>query len=190
MTDITPLSYEDFLNEGSATWNSVADYIHGVNVTKGFWPENVADRNVGEALCLIHSEISEAFEAVVTGDQDDKIPEYSGFSAEIADTMIRVLDLGGALGADFDTINWYDTEGVVTVSPFTSVVEDLLVAHLLVSRALEHDRKGRREDMLAELVSLFAYCMELLYKHGIPLAVIFDKVAYNIGRPFKHGKAY
>lgn len=189
MTDITPLSYEDFLNEGSATWNSAAEYVHSVNVSKGFWPENVADRNVGEALCLIHSEISEAFEGALSGDQDDKIPDYSGFSAEIADTMIRALDLGGALGADFDSINW-DTEEGPLVSPFTSVSEDLMLAHLIVSQALEADRKGRRDDMLGALVDLFALCMEILYKHGTPLNVIFDKVAYNIGRPFKHGKAY
>jgi len=48
-------------------------------------------------IALIHSELSEALEAdrkqIVN---DDKIPEFTGIEAELADTVIRILDLAGS----------------------------------------------------------------------------------------------
>lgn len=48
-------------------------------------------------IALIHSELSEALEAdrkqIVN---DDKIPEFTGIEAELADTVIRIFDLAGA----------------------------------------------------------------------------------------------
>lgn len=66
---------------------------------------NKKDRNVGELLCLIHSEISEAMEGARKNLMDDKLPHRSMFEVELADALIRIfdlaaahkLDLGGAL---------------------------------------------------------------------------------------------
>lgn len=53
-----------------------------------------ADRNIGEAIALMHSELSEGLEADRAGNPpDDKVPEFSGLEAELADTVIRILDL-------------------------------------------------------------------------------------------------
>jgi hypothetical protein len=53
-----------------------------------------AKRNVGEAIALMHSELSEGLEADRAGNPpDDKVPEFSGLEAELADTVIRILDL-------------------------------------------------------------------------------------------------
>lgn len=66
---------------------------------------------VSSKIALIHSELSEALEALRDNiENDDKIKEYSGYEAEMADTLIRVLDLsgssklniGGALQAKLD----------------------------------------------------------------------------------------
>ncbi len=58
------------------------------------------DRNVGELLCLIHSEISEAMEAHRKGLWDDKLPHRPGIEVELADAVIRIADLCGGLGLD------------------------------------------------------------------------------------------
>ena len=55
---------------------------------------------VAEKLVLIHSEISEAMEAARKNLKDDKIPHRSGVEVELADAVIRILDLAGALNLD------------------------------------------------------------------------------------------
>jgi len=66
--------------------------IHKNAVNKGFWEEV----NIGEKLALIHSEVSEALEDYRAGKmniryREDGKPE--GFPVELADIIIRVLDL-------------------------------------------------------------------------------------------------
>lgn len=55
---------------------------------------------VAEKLCLIHSEISEAMEGHRKGLMDDKLPHRPAIEVELADAMIRIGDLAGALGMD------------------------------------------------------------------------------------------
>lgn len=65
---------------------------------KGFWDESV---NIGEKLALIHAEISEALEAYRRNNPpDDKLPQFSSATVELADAVIRIMDLAGGIGLD------------------------------------------------------------------------------------------
>lgn len=55
---------------------------------------------VGQKLCLIHSEISEAMEGHRKGLMDDKLPHRPMVEVELADALIRIFDLAGAMGLD------------------------------------------------------------------------------------------
>lgn len=63
------------------------------------------ERNKGELLCLIHSEISECMEGERKNLMDDKLPKRRMAEVELADALIRIFDYAGAFG--------YDLEGAV-----------------------------------------------------------------------------
>jgi hypothetical protein len=55
---------------------------------------------VAQKLCLSHSEISEAMEGHRKGLMDDKLPHRPMIEVELADAVIRICDLAGALKLD------------------------------------------------------------------------------------------
>jgi len=76
------------------------DIVDLINNPKTPWDKYVAGAIVAQKLCLSHSEISEAMEGHRKGLMDDKLPHRSMLEVELADTVIRIADLAGALGLD------------------------------------------------------------------------------------------
>ena len=66
------------------------------NSERGFWDMGVDNRNKGELIALMHSELSECLEGLRKNLKDDHIPEFSMEEAELADTLIRIFDYAAA----------------------------------------------------------------------------------------------
>ena len=74
---------------------------HQIARDHGWWDK---DRNIGEAIALVHSELSEALEALRTNKvKSEHIPAFSGFAEEMADVCIRVFDLCESQGINLES---------------------------------------------------------------------------------------
>ena len=84
--------------------NNLVTKIHNQNVIAGWWGDlhtgEPVDRNMGELLCLVHSEISEAMEGHRKDLMDDKLPHRKMLEVELADAVIRIFDIAGAYEFD------------------------------------------------------------------------------------------
>lgn len=85
------------------TLNSYAAECHAAN--QKWWTDpsgNKLNRNKGELLCLIHSEISEAMEGERKNLNDTKLTHRKMAEVELVDALIRIFDYAAAYGYDLD----------------------------------------------------------------------------------------
>lgn len=91
--------------------NDLVFYCHKAARDGGWWTNErgfdltppMVDRTrfglslIAEKLALIHSEVSEALEGVRKDKMDDHLPHHKSMTVELADAIIRICDLAGAL---------------------------------------------------------------------------------------------
>lgn len=85
--------------------NSFAVSLHTTMKQAG-WYNNAdgspKERNVGELIALIHSELSEMLEGVRKNKMDEHLPHRTSEEVEAADVLIRLFDYAGYRGLDLD----------------------------------------------------------------------------------------
>ena len=77
-------------------FNTIQARAHVEARSKGFWDKVKSD---GDFMMLMVTELAEGYEALRAGNiRDDKIPEFLGIEAELADTVIRIMDYAQGKG--------------------------------------------------------------------------------------------
>jgi len=97
------LRLNNLSDEYSAAYiNALCELVH--KDSKKWWTDiktgEPLNRNFGEMIALVHSELSEALEAHRKDLMDDKLPHRKGVDVELADALIRIFDIAGGLNID------------------------------------------------------------------------------------------
>lgn len=71
--------------------DALSAMLHEIAKDKGFWEGEYTHDKIGNKLALVHSEVTEVLEAIRKSQGSEKVVE------EIADTIIRLLDVYAAL---------------------------------------------------------------------------------------------
>ena len=83
---MTETSAENFVR----AFNVVSIAANRISREHGFWDE---ERNDGEVMALIHSEVSEALEALRNNNPtSNRLVEFTSVEEELADVIIRIMD--------------------------------------------------------------------------------------------------
>jgi hypothetical protein len=89
---------EEVAERFALEWEILSSLVYAHNRLQGFWLESV-ERNKAEVIALVHSELSEALESMRHGEPpSEKIPDFSNTEEELADAVIRLLDMSAGFG--------------------------------------------------------------------------------------------
>lgn len=78
------------------SFNEMANRFYVTAKSKGWYEK---PREDGTMIALMHSELSEALEALRHGNpQSEKIPAFTHAEEEMADTIIRIMDMAAHKG--------------------------------------------------------------------------------------------
>lgn len=175
-------------------FNDLANKAHSNAVAHGFWDNRLSNEH---CLMLIITEVGELVEADRKGNHadmdafvkyDNRISFEENFERhvkdsledEFADVAIRLFDLAGALGVDFDKMNPCRYHRAFDKFNFAENA-------FALCKGLARDAIGieKRIQFGVEYVRNWAESLSV----GLPWHVE-QKMRYNATRPIRHNKAY
>lgn len=170
--------------------DELAKQIHETATARGFWEE---ERNLGEMLMLVVSELAEALEE----HRDNKDILYfvegkpEGTVVELADAVIRCLDTLYSRWKHFGygpMQNMYDDYRITQSVPTSAwpEIDNFGDALFHITRLV-----GRAHDNILWLMHVVVYCERVAGHLGGDIwQTAAIKMTYNDSRPYKHGKKY
>lgn len=156
--------------------NQMAREVHAGNVEK-WWKDSVGNpiqRNRGELLMLVVTELAEATEGIRKGLMDDHLPKRTMEEVEMADALIRLLDYTAGFKLQLDR-----SHVVAHFAVWENKAEAMLeiVGAVYGIRARQHS--GDRDQSAAVMLTITAietYCQH----NGLDLIGAYrEKLAYN-----------
>ena len=172
-------------------YNKLAEEAHENAVKHGFWETKVSNEH---CLMLVITEIAEMVEAhrvsrkAKTAAYNDMPNKQIGFEKfikntmedEMADIVIRLADLAGALGVDFTKMQPCRYYRAFSKFSFTENA-------FALCKGLSKDAIGIEKRIQFGLDFITKWAQEL----NIELAFfVAQKMRYNVMRPYRNGKQY
>ena len=160
--------------------SSLIERCHKASVNGGWYTDlstgEKLDRNIGEMMVLIHSEVSEAYDAWVNDEMDDKLPHRLGVEVEIADTLIRIFDLCGYQNLSLENSTIIPTFG-------NNIEKAFNLIHLHISNAYEGYRKSNITKLEENLTTVICIINNIAETKDYNLVEAVDeKLAFNATR--------
>lgn len=152
-------------------YNKLAKEIYTNNVAAGWWDGDVC---IYEKMQLISTEIAEATEGERKDLMDDHLPHRKMAEVELADALIRTLDLGGRLGF------LYSDEFAIPhgfVSLRNSIGMQHLGLNMRVSKLATDYWLGEPSRTYSSLIASIVKCAKI-NSYDIESAM-FEKLGYN-----------
>ena len=162
--------------------NQYAQKIYQQNKDVGWWDD--PDRCIYQTMQLISTEIAEATEGERKNLMDDHLPHRKMGEVELADALIRVLDLGGHFEWNFTTSvhhRWLNEK--------SSIGKMHLALNIaLANLANAFDENIHKDKYSSPNLSMFySYLIDSIIQVALILdydifAAMDEKIAYNLNR--------
>lgn len=177
-------------NAGMINLNELAKEVHENAVAHGWWE---TERDFGELIALIHSEVSEVLEEYRNGHEltetyysENGKPE--GIPSEMADIIIRVLDICGKydLAIDEDVFEI----ATKTVKNNLRLLDEKIKSFGDLIAQIHQGITGLYENGLysESATDIIGCILVIAFYKGIDIEkAILEKHEFNKTRPYKHG---